>query len=138
MNILQNLPNDISSKIFIYFSHPVAEIYKLYYRSPQIHNLLEDIRNYHYTLKKIYFIPRDHNGNFGRATLLNKLWGAAYLLHGNYYKIWERMIRINSLITAKFWISNRYAIHPHKFQINSIWGLFTPKEREFTLNILIL
>ena len=132
MDIWQKLPTDISSKLFRYFSHPVADLVKIHYRQPRILNLLEDIRDYHCTLKKLYDLkPPDHTtSEFGRATLLNHLWVSAFLLQGNYYKIWERMFRINSERRTEFWIRNRYACHPHKFQINCIWGLFTPLERK--------
>ena len=74
MNILTKLPPDISNKFFQYFRHPVSELVQFYYRPPQILNLLKDIRNYHYTLKKIYLLTPNHSGEFGRSTILNHLW----------------------------------------------------------------
>ena len=132
MDIYKQLPTDISSKLFRYFRHPVADLVKLHYRSPQIRNLLEDICDYHCSLKKLYILkPPDHTtSEFGRATLLNHLWISSFLLTGSYYKIWQRMFRINSEARTEFWIRHRYACRPHKFQINCLWALFTPPERE--------
>lgn len=137
MDIYKQLPTDVSNKLFRYFRHPVAELVILHYRSPQIKNLLEDIRDYHYTLEKLYSLKSpDHDGIYGRATLLNHLWISGYLLNGSYYKIWERMFRINSARITEYWIRSIYACRPHKFQINVMWALFTPVEREDILRTI--
>ena len=132
MDIYKQLPTDIGNKLFRYFRHPVAELIKFHYRPPEIRDLLDDISDYHYSLKKLYILkPPDHTtSEFGRATTLNHLWIAGFLLTGSYYKIWERMFRINSERMTEYWIKNIYACRSHKFQINTMWALFTPIERE--------
>ena len=132
MCIRDRLPTDISNKLFRYFRHPAAELVRLYYRSPKINNLLEDIRDYPESKKQLYSLSfsKNHEGIWGRATLLNSLWTEARLNCGTYYKIWERMYRIKILKNAEYWIRWRYAVNSHKFQINSLWALFTCAERK--------
>ena len=97
--------------------------------------LMEDLRDFPSSLKKLYSLPfaKDHDGAYGRARLLNSLWVEAHRLFGDYYIIWRRMYRVRCTKTAKWWISWRYATNCHKFQINSLWALFTKKERTYFL-----
>ena len=131
MEIWYKLPEDISHKIFVHFRHPNARRIIHYWRSRQVRNLLEDIQDYPRSLKELYSLPfaKDHDGIWGRARLLNSLWTEARLICGNYYKIWERMYRVRCEKTAEWWIRWRYATHCHTFQINSLWALFTVRER---------
>ena len=130
MDIYNKLPEALMRKIFMHFRHPVADIVRLHWRSPQMHALLEDIRDYPVSLRSLYGLPfaKDHDGIWGRARLLNSLWVEARMNCGTYYKIWERMWRINKPITAECWIP-MLLIHGHVFQINSLWALFTKDER---------
>ena len=131
MEIFQKIPNDIQHRLFLYFEHPTAKIIKFHHRPHHINNLIKDIRDYNKTLQLLYNLPfaKDHDGKFGRARLLNSLWIEGHLLFGNYYKIWERMYRIRSTMTAERW-SCLSATKGHEFQINSLWALFTPHERK--------
>ena len=79
---------------------------------------------------------KDHEGPFGRARLLNSLWMEAHILFGNYYEIWKRMYRIKIQRTAEYWVRWRYAVNCHRFQINSLWALFTKSERTAYLNTI--
>ena len=140
MDIFYKLPQDIARKIFRYFRHPVAELVKFHHRTPQIKNLMADLRDYPISLQKLYSLPhaKDHDGKWGRARLLNSLWIEAHAIFGDYYKIWERMYRVRCPKMAKWWIGYRYALYSHKFQINSLWALFTKEEREMYLQGYIL
>ena len=129
MNIYNRLPTDIRDKMFQYFSHPVADLVKSYYRPPHIKNLLEDIRDYPVTLYKLYLNPPDH-------ILLNNLWIYNEQCLGGYYIIWQRMFSINSERKAKLWIGNNYATRQVKFKINCLWRLYTPTERKHILKNL--
>ncbi len=131
MDIYNKLPEALMRKIFMHFRHPVADIVRLHWRSPQMHALLEDIRDYPVSLRSLYGLPfaKDHDGIWGRARLLNSLWIEAQMNCGTYYKIWERMWRINKPKTAEGWIRWRYAVNSHVFQIDSLWALFTKDER---------
>lgn len=131
MDLFRQLPYDIQMKMFYFFEHPTAKIIKVYYRSKKTRALREDICHFPTSLKKLYKLPfaKNHDGRWGRATLLNSLWTEARLLCGTYYKIWERMFRVKSPRTAQRWIRCRYAVNCHKFQINSLWALFTKEER---------
>ena len=131
MNIYTKLPPDIKHGFFRYFIHPAAELVKFYHRPENVKHLMEDICNYFNTLKKLNKLPfsRDHSGKWGRATMLNSLWNEARENLGSYYKIWERMYRINNDTAAARWIRWRYAVNEHNFQINTLWALFTTKER---------
>ena len=131
MDIYKKLPSDIQTKMFMFFIHPVAKLVHFHYREKEWINLMADIRDYPISLKKLYALPfaKNHNGKWGRATLLNSLWTEARLVCGTYYKIWERMFRINIQRTAEYWIRWRYAVNCHEFQINSLWALFTKEER---------
>lgn len=132
MDIYKRLPTDVSHKIFKYFINPHAKLIKFHYRAPQINNLMADIRHYPASLKKLYLLPhaKNHDGVWGRASLLNSLWTEARYVCGNYYKIWERMYRVRCPKTAEWWIRWRYAVNCHKFQINCLWALFTIEERD--------
>tara|TARA_Y100001970_G_C14086464_1_gene777610 strand:- start:595 stop:1041 length:447 start_codon:yes stop_codon:yes gene_type:complete len=129
MDIFIKLPSDIRNGLFRYFAHPVAE--KIAFHNSSHGRLMEDIRDYSRSLKQLYKLPfaKNHDGKWGRASLLNYLWLDAHIHCGNYYKIWERMFRIHCPETAKRWISTRYSIQCHVFQINALWALFTPRER---------
>ena len=93
MEIYNKLPEDVSNKIFMYFSHPVAELVKFHHRSASVSALMKDIRDYPESLKRLYKLPfaRDHDGAFGRASLLNRLWVNLADCHRSYYRIWERL-----------------------------------------------
>ena len=132
MDIYKKLPLDIRRKFFMHFRHPVAVVFNFHFRPDNIRNLMADIRDYPVSLKILYTLPfaKDHDGIFGRARLLNSLWMEAHMLFGNYYKIWERMYRVRCTKNAEWWIRWRYAVNCHKFQINSLWALFTKEERK--------
>ena len=136
MEMLKKLPMDIQTKMFIYFIHPAAKIIKIHnsYRG----KLMEDIRDYPKSLKKLYNLPFaiDHNGFWGSARLLTSLWMYIKYIFGDYYKIWKRMYYINSTKTAKQWVG-RLSIYSHKYQIKTLWSLFTPNEKKKYLLIQI-
>ena len=129
MELYKKLPGDIRRKICWHFIHPSATLVKLH-NSPR-GRLMEDIRDYRRSLERLYALPfaKSHNGPWGRPRLLNSLWMEAHLILGDYYLLWKRMFRVNTLKTAEWWIRWRYAANCHKFQINCLWALFTKKER---------
>jgi len=129
MDLFMKLPSDIRNGLFRYFAHPAAEKITLY-NSPR-GRLMADLRDYPHSLKQLYKLPfaKNHDGKWGRASLLNYLWIEARFICGNYYYIWKRMYRVRCLKTAEWWIRWRYAVNCHTFQINSLWALFTPHER---------
>ena len=129
MDIVARLPEELARKFFLFFEHPTSKLIKLH-NSPQ-GKLMEDIRDYPVSLKQLYSLPyaKDHDGSFGRARLLNSLWMEAHYNFGDYYKIWKRMFRVHCERTAEWWIRWRYAVNCHKYQINSLWALFTKEER---------
>ena len=129
MEIFKKLPDDIRNGMFRYFAHPAAE--KITIHNSSRGRLMADIRDYPHSLKQLYKLPfaKNHNGKWGRASLLNSLWRESRVICGNYYYIWRRMYRVRCLKSAEWWIRWRYAVHCHRFQINSLWALFTPYER---------
>ena len=129
MEVFQRLPDDIRLGMFRFFSHPVADLVRSHHRGHKWRCLMEDVRDYHETLKAIDAFPRDHNGAFGRSTMLNNLWGWGLHELGSYYKIWERMYRIHSEAAARRFIGLEYACKQHTVQIRTIWALFTKEER---------
>ena len=137
MEIYNKLPDDIRNKIFIHFRSPSAERIKFHYSDRG--KLMDDIRHFPKSLKQLYNLPHACISVqlLGRASLLNSLWREAHMLFGDYYKIWERMYRIQCPNTAKWWIGSRYAVHCHIFQINSLWALFTKEERNNYLHRFI-
>ena len=98
-------------------------------RPSQKKELLQDIISYKYSIDII--LQRDGPIHL----ILNDIWRFLKDLYGNYYKIWERIPKINNGQNLKFWISNSYALKDYKSQIKIIWGLLTPRERiEFIKN----
>ena len=94
-------------------------------RPAQKSELLQDIINYKYSIDIV--LQRD--------IILNNLWMFLKDLYDNYYKIWERIPKINNGQNLKFWISNSYSLKDYNSQIKIIWGLLTPQERmEFIKN----
>jgi len=137
MELFNRLPDDIRNKMFQYFRHPTAQIIIFHRRPSEIKSLLVDILDYSKSLKKLYTLPcavPQHDGAFGQATLLNTLWMEAHQNCGNYYNIWKRMYRVRCIKTAKWWIGYCYAVNCHKFQIHTLWALFTPTERRSFIN----
>ena len=129
MDLLSKLPSDIRNGMFRYFAHPVAEKIRVH-NSPR-GQLMGDIRDYPRSLEKLYRLPfaKNHDGKWGRASLLNYLWLEARFNCGDYYSIWKRMYRVRCQKTTEWWIRWRYAVNCHRFQINCLWALFTPLER---------
>jgi len=124
MELFIKLPEDIQRGMFRFFRHPVAAA--LVAGGDEWQPRIDNIRNYHITLERLEnsIFPRDHAGEFGRATLLNQLWIWARENTGGWYKIWDRK-----------WggwgrIRHDYAIRPHTYQINLLWGVMTKEERE--------
>lgn len=131
MDLYNKLPDDIKTKIFMFFIHPTAAIIKLN-NSPR-GKLMADIQDYSRSLNKLYKLSfaQDHSTSpWGRPRLINSLWMYAHTLLGSYYDIWRRMYRVKSTRNAEWWIRHKYAVNSHDFQINTLWALFTISERQ--------
>ena len=138
MDVVARLPEELARKFFMFFDHPTAKLIKLH-NSPR-GKLMEDIRDYPVSLKRLYniSIAKDNGGSFGMPILLNSLWMEAHYNLGDYYKIWQRIFRVHCEKTAEWWIRWRYAVNCHKYQINSLWALFTKDERKRYLQKYII
>ena len=94
-----------------------------YVRPSQNSDLLYDIRNYKYSVDLV--LQRKKSIHL----ILNDIWIFLNDFFGDYYKIWERIPKINNCYKLKFWIGNSYALKDYNSQIKILWGLLTSQER---------
>tara|TARA_Y100000590_G_scaffold384341_1_gene455624 strand:+ start:431 stop:829 length:399 start_codon:yes stop_codon:yes gene_type:complete len=128
MDIYKRLPDDIRNRMFLYFRHPIMEFLIQYKRE----KMLEDIRDFNTSLEVFNTVV----GLIQESFLLNILWRYIHLVGGGYRNFWLRMYRFDRL-HIKNWIIRWYAIQPFNYQIRTIWGLLTKRERwDFLTNIL--
>ena len=111
VSIVKRLPIELKRVIYVYV------------RPVQKSELLYDIRNYKNSLNIIL------NKNKSIHLILNDIWIFLREYFGDYYKIWERIPKINNSQKLKFWISNSYALKNYKSRFKILWGLLTPQER---------
>ena len=148
------------TKYIRYMPDGVVAIIASFYYSPQPAQLMEDVRNYHYTLDIILKKYKECYGLSGPEAVdwcINDIWGWANnhkaTIHGHedeFYHIWERMEpwwpelmkpaytwpAIKKKRRKVIWyridsyITRYLEKKPSGIQIRLFWGVLTKKERE--------
>ena len=132
-NMICKLPEEIKQHILSYSIHP------------QPPHLCEDIRNFHFTLNRLYDLYyRIYIVDFHEDEPEDKYWIINDLLgymNGYYpmntgfierfYEIIRRSFIYNNVTTVQQFIQYLNSNHDIFRQIHIIWGLFTPEERNY-------
>ena len=126
MDIIRRLPDDIAKRMFLYFRHPCAEMLIREKREM----LLEDIRDFPVSLAVLYEIC-----GRGCFFLLEILW--RYINIWGHYRMWCRLYGFTTEKQVKRWVIDWYAVQHAEYQIRSLWGLLTKKERWMFLNEIL-
>ena len=137
MDLVQQLPRDIASKICFYFRHPNADLIETYWQQKPYKDALRDLCNYVKTYDKLFTTHRRAENEM--HLILNDLWIHTTIIFGSgrYFQVWKRLYRSYRWKDERVrrWYSQRMACCSTINQIRTLWALFTENERQHFLEL---